>query len=548
MSTKNQWKREEISCNNPSFSRFRTMIETAFYGNHVTELQSVEEAYREALEATGTIITDLTVYEPDFFDLPEGTRVLVDNGGAVTGRTAFARRILGEPGTDDEQLIQVVQEAIYQKKATDFWKTSVVVGLDSDFMVKSHLMIPKGEENNLYSYVLNFQFLNKEYRLDYEASKAYEEGDIYIYADPSFTHPDYPHGLVVFDETHNACAVLGLNYFGELKKATLTLAWALAKRNGYVPCHGGLKQFKLGEDEYYTMAVFGLSGSGKSTITLADHDHRYQVAVLHDDAFIISKENGSSISLEPAYFDKTQDYPMSDPGCRYFLTVQNVGVTLDEEGKRVLVTEDLRNGNGRTVKSLFATPNRVYSVATPLDSIFWIMKEPTLPPILKVTDPALATLFGLTLMTKRTTAEHRVQKTKADQVIEPFANPFRIYPLGEEYQAFYELFQSQDIACYILNTDYFGDKKVTKEDTLQVIEQVVENQAEFVPFGSVQSVEYLPTPGFDVNWTEEYAQQFKESMEVRLRYLERLQHADNGYHQIPEVAVKRWRELVATLS
>ena len=103
MSTKNQWKREEISHNNPSFSRFRTMIETAFYGNNVTELQSVEEAYREALEAKGTIITDLPIYEPDFFDLPEDTRILVDNGGAVTGRTAAARRILGEPGTDNEQ-------------------------------------------------------------------------------------------------------------------------------------------------------------------------------------------------------------------------------------------------------------------------------------------------------------------------------------------------------------------------------------------------------------------------------------------------------------
>lgn len=548
MSTKNQWKREEISHNNPSFSRFRTMIETAFYGNNVTELQSVEEAYREALEAKGTIITDLPIYEPDFFDLPEDTRILVDNGGAVTGRTAAARRILGEPGTDNEQLIKVVQQAIYDKKDQTFWKTSVVVGLDSDFMVKSHLMLPKGEENNLYSYVLNFQFLNKEYRLDYQDSVAYEEGDIYIYADPSFTHPDYPHGLVVFDEKHNACAVLGLNYFGELKKATLTLAWALAHRNGYVPCHGGLKQFKLGEDAYYTMAVFGLSGSGKSTITLADHDDQYQIAVLHDDAFIISKENGSSISLEPAYFDKTQDYPMSDPGCRYFLTVQNVGVTLDEQGKRVLVTEDLRNGNGRTVKSLFATPNRVYSVHTPLDSIFWIMKEPTLPPILKVTDPDLATLFGLTLMTKRTTAEHVLTKTTADQVIEPFANPFRIYPLGEEYQAFYELFQSQEIACYILNTDYFGEKKVTKEDTLQVIEQVVENQADFVPFGSVQSLEYLPTLGFEVDWTEDYYHQFKESMEVRLRYLEQLQTEQNGYHQLPENALNKLKELVLALS
>lgn len=38
-------------------------------------------------------------------------------------------------------------------------------------------------------------------------------------------HPAYPDGLVYFDTNHNCVAILGLNYFGELKKATLTLAW-----------------------------------------------------------------------------------------------------------------------------------------------------------------------------------------------------------------------------------------------------------------------------------------------------------------------------------
>lgn len=58
---------------------------------------------------------------------------------------------------------------------------------------------------------------------------------------------------------------------------------------------------------------FGLSGSGKSTLTHAKHEGKYAVEVLHDDAFIISLENGSSIALEPAYFDKTQDYPSDHP-------------------------------------------------------------------------------------------------------------------------------------------------------------------------------------------------------------------------------------------
>jgi len=87
-----------------------------------------------------------------------------------------------------------------------------------------------------------------------------------LYADPDWSHPDFPYGLSLFDPEHNVAAVLGLNYFGELKKATLTLAWATAHRNGFVACHGGMKQYQL-PNRTFTMAAFGLSGSGKSTIT-----------------------------------------------------------------------------------------------------------------------------------------------------------------------------------------------------------------------------------------------------------------------------------------
>lgn len=53
-------------------------------------------------------------------------------------------------------------------------------------------------------------------------------------------------------------AILGLNYFGELKKATLTLAWGTAARNGYVSCHGGLKIYQ-GKEEKMIMLPLSLA-------------------------------------------------------------------------------------------------------------------------------------------------------------------------------------------------------------------------------------------------------------------------------------------------
>ena len=73
--------------------------------------------------------------------------------------------------------------------------------------------------------------------------------------------------------------------------------------------------------------------------------------MLHDDAFIINSDTCASIALEPTYFDKTADYPVDSPDNKYLLTAQNCSATLDEDGKVVLVTEDVRNGNGRAIKS-----------------------------------------------------------------------------------------------------------------------------------------------------------------------------------------------------
>ncbi|SUP79180.1 phosphoenolpyruvate carboxykinase [Veillonella atypica] len=156
-----------------------------------------------------------------------------------------------------------------------------------------------------------------------------------------------------------------MRYFGEHKKGTLTLAWSLANRYGYVACHGGMKRYNLKNGESFTIGVFGLSGSGKSTLTHEKHNGRYDISILHDDAYIINTNDLSSVAMEPTYFDKMQDYPVEHPANKYLLTLQNVGVTLDENGNKVVLAEDVRNNNGRAIKSQFWTDNRVNHVDEP---------------------------------------------------------------------------------------------------------------------------------------------------------------------------------------
>ena len=397
----------------------------------------------------------------------------------------------GRDSEEDEKLLSIVRSAIYQAHHRKFYKADAVVGLAEAFMACAHLMVPEDEINNLYSWLLNLQILDEEFKNRLRVSKKYDENDIFVFFDPKWKHPDYPEGLVYFDTQHNCVIILGLNYFGELKKATLTLAWATAARNGYVACHGGLKIFKQKEVEKqdYVASFFGLSGSGKSTLTHAKHNGKYDIKVLHDDAFIISVKDGSSIALEPSYFDKTNDYSIGHREQDFFVTVQNCGVTLDDNGLKKLVTEDIRNGNGRTVKSRFATLNRVDRIDEPIQAIFWIMKDDSLTPLVKINDSLIASTMGCTLMAKRSNAENVIGKHD-DLVIEPYANPFRVYPLVEDYRIFRSLFES-GVDCYIINTGFYMGRGISKEVSLSIIEKIVDEEADFKPFGPLEGFEYM---------------------------------------------------------
>ena len=537
MATIDRFATDTIRKSNPHLSQLKATIEPAFYSNNATEIPTLAEAYELASHAPNTTVLDAFVANAKDLGLPEDAHILTVVDGSVVGRTAKARRILGNNPAEDAKIIPIIREEIYNSSFKPFIKGTAVVGLDEDFMVKAHITMPKEHINNLYSWLLNFQIFNDQYKRRYDASKQYDENDIFIFFDPTWRHPDYPDGLAFFDTKHNCAAILGMSYFGEIKKGTLTLAWATAARNNYVSCHGGLKIFRK-EGDSYVASFFGLSGSGKSTLTHAKHDDKYDIEVLHDDAFVISVEDGSSVALEPSYFDKTNDYPAGHREQDYFVTVQNCGVTLDENGRKVLVTEDIRNGNGRTVKSRYSTPNRVDKIKEPIQSIFWIMKDDALPPLVKITDPRLASILGCTLMTKRSNAENTGAGANLDAlVIEPYANPFRVYPLVEDYEKFKALFD-KNVDCYIINTGDFLGKKVTKEVSLGVIETVVDGKANFELFGGLPGMEYLPVEGYEVpDMNGEYAELIRDRMQFRLDYLKAFNDA-NPEHQIPQDALE----------
>ncbi len=565
MATKANYKLEEIGAGKVGFSKTRSIIEGAFYGNNVVKVNTLKEAYNLAKNTPGAIVTDMPVYRGEEFGLDSDAKVLLFNDGAVTGRYAAARRIKGYPGVDEVKLDKVVMDAIYKTRFKKLYHAQVFVGLDPEFMVKAHLLIPEGEEMLMYNWMLNFQYMSDEYVKMYKESKPVGDGkeaDIYIFSDPQWApvpapDVDYsclsdPQTLCYFDTNENCAAILGMKYFGEHKKGTLTMAWAIANRNGYASCHGGQKEYSLPDGRKYVASVFGLSGSGKSTLTHAKHNNKYgdnAITVLHDDAFIINSDTCASVALEPTYFDKTADYPTGCPDNQYLLTAQNCSATMDEDGKIQLVTEDIRNGNGRAIKSKLWSPNRVDKINEPVNSIIWIMKDPTIPPVVKLKGSALASVMGATLATKTSTAERVAAGTDLNALrIVPYANPFRTYPLVNDYDKFKKLVEEKNVDCYIVNTGDFMGKKVQPKDTLGILEAIVEGKAEFKKWGNFDDIEIMEWEGFVPNLDDaEYKNALKGAMQNRVDAVKGFAENNSGYDKLPDEALAAVQKLVDAL-
>ncbi len=565
MATKANYKLEEIGAGKVGFSKTRSIIEAAFYGNNVVKVNTLKEAYNLAKSTPGAIVTDMPVYRGEEFGLESDAKVLLFNDGAVTGRYAAARRIKGYPGVDEGKLDKVVMDAVYKTRFKKLYHAQVFAGLDPEFMLKAHLLIPEGEEMLMYNWMLNFQYMSDEYVKMYKESKPVGDGkeaDIYIFSDPQWApvpapDVDYsclsdPQTLCYFDTNENCAAILGMKYFGEHKKGTLTMAWAIANRNGYASCHGGQKEYSLPDGRKYVASVFGLSGSGKSTLTHAKHNNKYgdnAITVLHDDAFIINSDTCASVALEPTYFDKTADYPTGCPDNQYLLTAQNCSATMDEDGKIQLVTEDIRNGNGRAIKSKLWSPNRVDKINEPVNSIIWIMKDPTIPPVVKLKGSALASVMGATLATKTSTAERVAAGTDLNALrIVPYANPFRTYPLVNDYDKFKKLVEEKNVDCYIVNTGDFMGKKVQPKDTLGILEAIVEGKAEFKKWGNFDDIEIMEWEGFVPNLDDaEYKNALKGAMQNRVDAVKGFAGNNSGYDKLPDEALAAVQKLVDAL-
>ncbi len=485
MATKAYFMNEEIGIGKPGFTKTRAVIEAAFYGTNVIKVNSLEEAYELVKDSSHHIVTECC---------------------------AISRRVVGEPEIDTDDLDKKVLDAIYDTRLKPMYHAEVFIGLNEEFMVRAHILIPVGEEDILYSWMLHFQNQSEEYTRIYDSSRQIgNEPDIYLFSNPAWKDTDYPLGLAYNNTLNNIVCLLGTRCPGEHTKETISITLAIANRNGYVSCHGSQREYILANNKSYIASIIGLSGSGKSAIAYMNHSNKYRVTLLHGDVFIINQNTAFSTALVKEEISNKQSYKNTSP---------------------------------------LWHSNCVAKITKPVNAILWVIRDSIFPPIIKITNASLAAVMGATLATKRSSAQSLTFNKDSDAlVIEPYANPYRIYPLKNDYLRFRQLFADANVDCYVLNTGDFLGKKVQNKDTLTVIEDVVEGKRIFKQWGPFHNLEIIDWDGFvpDLN-DPTYVSTLKSKINDRIAFIKSRQVYKGGYDALPDDALEALENIISELN
>jgi len=464
-------------------SRIRALAESVFNGRHSgasPRIVSAAEAYTLACQRPHVTVTDLPMDPGSIkrLGLPSDARVINDNHGTTVGRSAEARVFYQQRDAASRNALEAMcREAIYELQVRHkLIIGEAVLGTHPDMMLKARLICPEEDVFNLFTWYANFSPLAAV--PEYETSKLHDIPDILFLAYPEWksSDPRWARGAVVVDEVHKTIFNFGLRYFGERKKGTLTMAWTAGMNLGAVAAHGGIKEIDLSGCKGFeqrgkqVIAFYGLSGSGKSSHSNSlDNEGTlppgFQRTIAHDDAFQIDYKNKVCYVWEPSLFDKTDARELDHPDWKYLICTQNM-LVCEVDGRIVPYGQDARNNNGRAIFAREMLGRVTDSIGFP-NSIGWLMRDVTLPPLLKVTNVPLAVAMGATLMTKRTAAENVTEEEMRRLVFVPFANPFRVYPLHEDCVGYQKVFEA-GCECYVWNGGGSGFWKSAEADVNKV--------------------------------------------------------------------------------
>jgi phosphoenolpyruvate carboxykinase (ATP) len=304
--------------------------------------------------------------------------------------------------------------------------------------------------------------------------------------------PDWKERLIFLDVDQGYTYILGTDYPGEAKKSMLRQAMYWIKRRGGLGLHAGSKVLRVvganAELSDVGFLLFGLSGTGKTTLTLHDHGLKEpERAIIKQDDVVLMTADGQAFGTEDGFYIKTEGLEPSQTvlwGAATHPTAVYENIKLDENGKvDFLDTSLTSNGRGVVLRKFIQGTSEGIDLDKANKIVFITRRNDVVPVCARLSAEQAAAYFMLGESIETSAGD----PTKAGQAKrEVGTNPFIVGPEAQEGNRLLEILRKNpDMQAYILNTGSIGatdgsaGEKVTIRVSTEIMKQIAREAIEW---------------------------------------------------------------------
>ena len=336
--------------------------------------------------------------------------------------------------------------------------------------------------------------------------------------------------------------VLGSDYTGEAKKSFLRLFMLRAKEQGGLGLHAGSKRVTLNDADgrrEIGQLFLGLSGTGKSTLT--SHglwlDDPEGVEMIQDDVCAllpsgtVAGSEGGGLYIKTIGLDPDEQPELYTAATDESAILENVAV--DDDGT-VHFDEPRYGRNARaTIKRDQLTSASSDIDLDGVDQLFFITRNPLMPPVARLSDEQAAVAFMLGESIE-TSAGDPSRVGESIRVVG--TNPFIIGSEGKEGNRFRDLIEDLDVQCYVINTGSVGTDDpvdISVTTTVTILEGIARDGIDWTRDDVLGLTVPNDMPGVDIerfsvpDRVEDFGSAQAELREERLRYLDQFEDLDD---------------------
>ncbi|MTI85353.1 MAG: phosphoenolpyruvate carboxykinase (ATP) [Firmicutes bacterium] len=353
-----------------------------------------------------------------------------------------------QQGISPEKAIEIATQVHEYLKEQDVIQLDRRMGLQGDFTFNCRLYI-----TSPYARIpLKWNFM-----LFPPAGNVTEPDLVSVYV------PEWPERVIFCHPQAGITYILGTDYFGEAKKSFLRMAMFRAKQAGGLGFHAGSKVLQVkstnGGLKDVGFLLFGLSGTGKTTLTMHDHDLTApEQAIIRQDDVVLMDSNGYCYGTENGFYIKTEGLDESQKVLYHAAECPQAifeNVKVNDDGTIDFDNSELTsNGRGVIRREDVEGVDESIDLDKAHRFIFITRHDKIVPPVAKL-NPSQAAAFFMLGESVETSAG---DPTKAGQSKrEVGTNPFIVGSEGEEGNRLLKILKANpDIECYLLNTGSVG--------------------------------------------------------------------------------------------